>query len=158
MRLITVTVALVAVAVVATQVAVGAGGVHKAAYHGHVLGYAKSSSIRLETPADRNGGGNAATFSVQGLTVICQDGIETRDLGPYRFKFVTDRLFQGQKYRSSNDGQWSYFEVKGEIRRGGRANGYLYYVEDSHGDPASGSDCNTGGQLYDHWSARKERG
>jgi hypothetical protein len=54
---------------------------------------------------------------------------------------------------------WSYFEVRATLERGGRARGYLYYTDNRYDPPGSPFEagCSTGSQLYIGWKARRAR-
>jgi hypothetical protein len=123
-------------------------------YQGHLLG-SHSQAIRFDVKR-RDGQSLRAEFTVRNLPLVCEDGLDHQTFGPDSLRFVSADVFQGQRYRRLGDGQWSYYEVKGHILKNERARGYVYYSQDSHGPPeAENPDCNTGGQLYDRWRARR---
>lgn len=124
-------------------------------FRGHFVGEDDRTAVAFEIR--RRGGKNlTAQFRVRGLSLVCNGTFPNRNFGPDRFKFIGPRMFQGQRYERLGEGNWSYYEVQGRLLGRGRATGYVYYVQDSYGDPESAPpDCNTGGQLYDRWLARR---
>jgi hypothetical protein len=126
-------------------------------YGGHLVGSPDVRSISLNVTTVRQNN-TRAKFTVKGLPLLCEGGSREQTFGPTHFKFVGAAVFHGQRYVRLGDGNWSYYEVKGRMLRGGRAKGYVYYLMDSYG-PAEEArpDCNTGGQLYYPWRAKRVR-
>ena len=153
---IAVTLALVLTAAVVVPSA-GGGDRQDVSYVGQLVNYNRPNDIRFSV--ERRGGENVrALFEARDIPLVCEnDTGPDIDFPPRSFRFLGPRVFQGQHYERQPNGDFSYYEVKGRLRSGGRATGYLYYLDEPY-DPRGTEErveCSTGGQLYIQWSAQR---
>lgn len=136
--------------------AAGGGPREQISYVGKLDGYKRFKDIRftIERQGDRN---LSASFKARDVPLVCDNTFPDMDFPRVRFPFLGRRVFQGQHYERQPNGDFTYYEVKGRLLSGGRAAGYLYYL-DRPFDPPGTEDrlaCSTGGGLYIYWQARR---
>jgi hypothetical protein len=130
----------------------------KVEYEGHMLA---SRKAKVEfTVLPRAGKPAIVDFRIDDALVVCPDGsFETTDLGSRRFSFADPTHFFGTRYSGQPSGDWSYYEVAGQLHPGRKATGYADYMLNLYDPPESAptASCDFGNHPYQRWIAHRVR-
>jgi hypothetical protein len=131
-----------------------AGSGERSVYEGSFASDAQSEAI-LTVPSNPRRG-ERVRFRVKNLEIFCDGPTTARvNIPPVRARLRNRTEFRGERYRVGSAGQ-VFYQVKGQLRRGGRVSGRILYIDDRNSALAGAApDCGTHNRLP--WSAKRVR-